>query len=263
MDTTNEQTNILQAEGDAGIKGRLKKKREAAKNKLLSATKALAQKKRKGVAKGEAARQKILEAARLVFSRYPYHAASIRMIAREGGFDHPLIHYYFPTKAILFGEVARQMFEEFKVTHDLLTTGLEEIEPMDRMEVFIGRALDSAFSNQETLGVLTQNMAQTGNIEEIPGYHYIPEVFAQVRKSFVEKFPAWISEEDADRLIYSFTSLLFMYVGTTCQAQVMRMEFDSPEYREWVRGTLVTMFRPHVEKALAMGDVTFQTPNVK
>ena len=233
--------------------GRLKKKGGAARDKLLSATKALSAKKRKGAAKGEAARQKILEAARTVFSRYPYHAASIRMIAREGGFDHPLIHYYFPTKADLFEEVARVMFEEFKETRDWLAQDLEKIDPMEITPVFIGRALQRAFSNLDTLGVLTQNMAQTANILEIPGYHYIPEVFGMVRKSFVEKFPAWISEEDADRLIYSFTSLLFMYVGTTCQAQVMKMDFDSQEYRDWVEETLVSMFRPHVEKAMAMG----------
>ena len=236
-----------------GVKGKIKAKSGAAKEKLASAAKGLSPKKRRPAAKGEAAKEKILKAARAVFSRHPYHAASIRMIAREGGFDHPLIHYYFPTKADLFEEVAREMFEEFKETRDWLAEGLEKVDPLEITGVFIGRALSRAFSNLETLGVLTQNLAQTGNIEEIPGYHYIPEVFGMVRESFVEKFPAWISEEEADRMIYCFTSLLFMYVGATCQAQVMRMDFHSFEYREWVEETLVSMFRPHVEKALAMG----------
>ncbi|SHI63007.1 transcriptional regulator, TetR family [Desulfatibacillum alkenivorans DSM 16219] len=236
-----------------GGKGSIKRKIGRAKGKPPSAAKGLSPKKRKAAAKGEVAREKILKAARTVFSKHPYHAASIRMIAREGGFDHPLIHYYFPTKADLFGEVAREMFEEFKETRDWLAEGLEKVDPLEITGVFIGRALTRAFANLEPLGVLTQNLAQTSNIEEIPGYHYIPEVFGMVRKSFVEKFPAWISEKEADQLIYSFTSLLFMYVGTSCQAQVMRMDFHSFEYREWVEETLVGMFRPHVEKALAMG----------
>ena len=47
----------------------------------------------------KATRLKILKAARKVFAQYAYHAASIRMIGKEAGIDHPLISYYFPSKA--------------------------------------------------------------------------------------------------------------------------------------------------------------------
>ena len=40
-------------------------------------------------------RLKILKAARKVFAQRAYHAASIRMIGKEAGIDHPLISYYY------------------------------------------------------------------------------------------------------------------------------------------------------------------------
>ncbi|MBW1988572.1 MAG: helix-turn-helix transcriptional regulator, partial [Deltaproteobacteria bacterium] len=55
--------------------------------------------------KGQISRENIIKAARRVFSEHPYSSASLRMIGREGGFEHPLIHYYFPTKAALFEAV--------------------------------------------------------------------------------------------------------------------------------------------------------------
>ena len=46
-------------------------------------------------------KEKILRAAKKVFSLHPYASATMRMIAREARIDHPLIIYYFSTKAVL------------------------------------------------------------------------------------------------------------------------------------------------------------------
>ncbi|MBW2177693.1 MAG: helix-turn-helix transcriptional regulator, partial [Deltaproteobacteria bacterium] len=56
---------------------------------------------------------KILKAARKIFAQYAYHAASIRMIGKEAGIDHPLISYYFPSKAILFEAVLADIVQEW------------------------------------------------------------------------------------------------------------------------------------------------------
>lgn len=53
----------------------------------------------------------ILEAARRVFSEYGYQGATMRAIAKEVDVDAKLIHYYFGTKAELFGAVIQSVFE--------------------------------------------------------------------------------------------------------------------------------------------------------
>lgn len=59
--------------------------------------------------RGTATREMILAAARQTFSRHPYHAASIRMIADQGGFYHGLIRYHFPSKAAIFEAVVEEL----------------------------------------------------------------------------------------------------------------------------------------------------------
>ena len=58
-----------------------------------------------------ATREKILAAAKKVFAQHPYSTASIRMVGKTAEIDHPLISYYFPTKAELYeGALARRIF---------------------------------------------------------------------------------------------------------------------------------------------------------
>ena len=52
-------------------------------------------------------KEKILRAAKKVFCHYPYSTASMRMIANEARVDHPLIIYYYSTKAVLFETVLK------------------------------------------------------------------------------------------------------------------------------------------------------------
>jgi len=80
-------------------------------------------------AKSEVTRERILRAARKVFAEHPYNAASFRMIGREGGFDHPLINYYFPRKADLFEAVVVEICEEFYQANISWFEGLEGLPP--------------------------------------------------------------------------------------------------------------------------------------
>ncbi len=58
--------------------------------------------KAKSKGKKKETRDKILNAASQIFASYPYHTASIRMIGKQAEIEHPLISYYFASKADLF-----------------------------------------------------------------------------------------------------------------------------------------------------------------
>ena len=67
--------------------------------------------------------EKILEAAQQIFATYPYHSASIRMISNLAGVDHPMIKYYFGSKADLFREViSHMMAQRRELQNDWYTT---------------------------------------------------------------------------------------------------------------------------------------------
>ncbi len=77
----------------------------------------------------KATRLKILKAARKVFAQYAYHAASIRMIGKEAGIDHPLISYYFPSKAKLFEAVLADIVQEWNTANQDWIEGLDQMHP--------------------------------------------------------------------------------------------------------------------------------------
>ena len=63
--------------------------------------------------RADLSRRKILAAARTVFARYPYGAASVRKIEKAGGFNYALIRYYFGSKKGLFEAVALELANEY------------------------------------------------------------------------------------------------------------------------------------------------------
>ena len=87
-------------------------------------------------------RQRILDAAKKVFSLHAFKAATTRMIAREAGVDHPLIHYHFGSKEMLFETLAGEMYEEFGRAHLACFQGLPLHQPQEGLSLYLDRLLD-------------------------------------------------------------------------------------------------------------------------
>jgi TetR/AcrR family transcriptional regulator len=204
--------------------------------------------------KGEITREKILLAARKVFSEHPFKAASMRMIGKAGGFDHPLIHYYFPAKAELFEAVVAEICDEFYRNSLRWFDGLDRLSPNDGLPLYIDRFLDYNFKHPEAFKIISLNSSQFDKLSEIPGYQHIPEVLAKTRRTFEAKVPLRATSEEIGRFINSFNSLIIFYLGSaSCQAEVLGMEPNSNEYRIWVKETLIYIFLPLLEKLISPG----------
>lgn len=199
--------------------------------------------------KSDVTREKILAAARKVFSGHPYKAASMRMIGQTGGFDHPLIHYYFPTKASLFEAVAAEIAREICLNNERWFDGLERLKPRDGLALYIDRFLDYNFKRPEGFKIISLNAPQFDKLSEIPGYQHIIEVLAHTRRTFAEKVPARSTDPDLGRFINSFNALVIFYLGSaSCQAETLGIDPASNEYRIWVKETLIYVFLPLLEK---------------
>jgi AcrR family transcriptional regulator len=72
-------------------------------------------------------RERILAAARTVFSERGYDKASIRSIAKEAGVDSALVHHYFGTKEQVFGAAIELSFEPALAAAEILANGRDGI----------------------------------------------------------------------------------------------------------------------------------------
>ncbi|MDY6905360.1 MAG: TetR/AcrR family transcriptional regulator [Thermodesulfobacteriota bacterium] len=203
------------------------------------------------VRKSDVTREKILAAARKVFSGHPYKAATMRMIAAEGGFDHPLIRYYFPAKADLFKAVVQEACEAFYTAHVSWFEGLDKLPPEEGLRLFIDRFLDYHFSDPAPMKILAINSVVQDDPIQIPGYDYVPDVLARVRRNFERLVSLRASADEISAFISSFNNLVVIYLGAdTCQARIMNMAPESDEYRQWVKNTLLYIFAPLLKKLI-------------
>ena len=64
--------------------------------------------------KEKGAREKIINAARMVFSDKGFHAASVSLIATQAGVNKALLFYYFNSKKNLYREIISNVFDSFQ-----------------------------------------------------------------------------------------------------------------------------------------------------
>jgi TetR/AcrR family transcriptional regulator len=207
-----------------------------------------------GASKSDLTRARILEAARKVFAQYPYKEASFRMIAREGGFDHPLINYYFPYKSDLFEAVVAEICDDFYQATLASLEGLERMSPREGFSLYLDRFLDFNARNPEPMRTILLNVAHLDRLEEIPGYQHIPEILARTRRAFEEKVPLRASPQEIGMFLSSFNALCTWFLGASvCQTQILGMEPGDVEYLAWVKETLTYLFLPRLEKLINPG----------
>lgn len=198
--------------------------------------------------KSNVTRQRILEAATKIFSKKSYNAASIRMIATRGGFDHGIIRYYYPSKASLFTAVSKKVCTEI---FNEIPNWYDEIKPemsiSEGFTAYIDKFIDYVFENPDAFKIIMQNISSDGKNESAPGYEEMLDLLASSRRFFEENIRMTATPDEIGMFINCFNTIVFNYVGSSSsQARLIDMEPDSPEYQRWVKETLTYMFLPRL-----------------
>lgn len=196
-------------------------------------------------------REKVLAAAREVFSRNPYKAASMRMIGEAGGFEHPLIHYYYKNKADLFEAVMESVLAELFSANLEWFEGLDWQEPEKALPLYVDRIISYDRQNPEPFKIIFLNMASVEQADQVPGMSLIPGVIAAAKQTCEQYLP--LPDGKAHDMVNSvFINLLINYLGASfCQGQVFGMDPDSDAYRQVVKNTLLALFTPWARKLMA------------
>ena len=201
--------------------------------------------------KSDITRETILTAARKVFATHTYNAASLRMIATEGNFDHAIIRYYYPNKAVLFETVLTDACDKFYNANLKCLDGLEKANPTKGFSLYLDRVIDVSFNIQDVLKLFIQNITHIDTPESIPGYKNIPEVIEKIRTSFEKNIPLKAPHDETGMFVYSFINLLINYLGANnCMSHILNMDHESKRYRKWVKDSLMTLFLPSLKRLL-------------
>jgi len=200
--------------------------------------------------KSERTKEKILKAARSVFSKYSYEAGSIRMIAQEGGFDFGIIRYHFPSKADLFETVMEQACNELLIADQSASEGIEKLRIDDGFSLFLDRYLGHNLKDPSAMQILMNNIYLPMNGEvDIPGYHHLPRMFEDARARMKEKIAANAPLIKVHRFHAGLSAHMLMMVGaSSCHAGLLGLKPDSPAYFSWVKNTLIYVYLPHLKK---------------
>lgn len=199
----------------------------------------------------KATRLKILRAARKVFAQYAYHAASIRMIGKEAGIDHPLISYYYPSKAVLFEAVLADILEEWQQADEAWSEGIDRMRPEKGLSLYIDRLLEFSRKRPYAAQVLMLNMVQAQDGDTIPGYHAIQTFFDQSRQ-LKRLASTKTAESDIEKFRQSFFTLAMSYVGAkSYYAGMLGMTPNGKEYKAWVKGALMDLFLPRLKQLIS------------
>lgn len=199
----------------------------------------------------EATREKILEGAKKVFAEHPYSAASMRMIGSAAGVDHPLIRYYFPTKADLFEAVVQEISEAYSHANRTWFEGLETLSVSRGLSLYIDRMMDFISKHPEALRIVALNLAQPEDSEVVPGYSQMQRLVTRHTEMLRNVAARRSSTREIRMYIESFNALVINYLGAaTYYAGILRMNPRGPAYRRWVKETLHLLFLPRLRQLI-------------
>lgn len=225
------------------------------KSKIRSLNKRATPKRRvnsDAVKKSDVTREKIMEAARRVFAEHEYNAASIRMVATEGNFGHGIIRYYFPNKAELFKAVLSEISSDLYMMNNAWLDDVRHVPLQDGLPRFVERLVTYNAEKPEALRILVQNMAVMEHPESTPGHELITQFLVDTRRAIEEKLQFRSNAETTRRFIDSFNGLVLYYLGASpYEARILGVDPHGPEYRKWVKETLVSVFLPFLKNILA------------
>jgi AcrR family transcriptional regulator len=200
----------------------------------------------KSKAAKEPKKEKILRAAKKIFCHYPYSTASMRMIANEARVDHPLISYYFSTKAVLFEAVLKDLIEQYRQAMPGWFLGLREMGLADGVSAYLDRALGFHFEHPEMFRIILLNMTQSVKKEGmVPGYQLIQDTF----NMWVNEFSSSSRFDIEPKQIVPFTRfislLMINLIGAReFHAEIQGMDPKSDEYLRWVKKQIMFIVVP-------------------
>lgn len=138
--------------------------------------------------------EKILEAARNVFTRQGFAAARMEDIAREAGMNRALLHYYFRSKQRMFDVIFEENLRNFYMSFLTILSGKGTLE--DKIRRLVESEMDMLMANQHLPLFIISEIARTPELiserlKNLPVRQFfgefISQVDAEIKKGKIKK----------------------------------------------------------------------------
>jgi TetR/AcrR family transcriptional regulator len=203
-------------------------------------------------------RDRILKAAQQVFAAYPYHAASIRMIGKLAEVEHPLISYYFPSKAALFRAAITDLLMYRSQLEQKWYDSVKMLDPARGLSLFIDHVLEDFRQRPGFFHIVSLNLTRSAEVEPIPGYDIIQDYIQTSTRMFIETIRLKVSHYEAEMFARTMGVFFIGLLGASgSYAALVKMEPDSILYYNWVRDTMLYTLLPRLEKMVKAGSDEF------
>ncbi len=194
--------------------------------------------------KGKDTRQIIVDAAKKIFAIHPYNAASIRMIASQGEFNHGLIRYYFPSKATIFEAVIKESCQVLCNANRIWLNEVFTLSPKEGLTIVLDRFIEFSQKNPEICQIIIQNLSHD-DPSTLPGYQHIKDFFHNTQKDFEKIFNEPAPSADVFKFLNSLNILMIHYLGAKpIAADILGLDAKSDEYLKWLKETIIFIFLP-------------------
>ncbi len=160
-------------------------------------------------------RMKLLNAARREFADKGLKGARVDAIASRSGVNKQLLYYYFGDKEKLYLAVLEAAYVKLREKEDKLH--LEDLDPMQAMEVLVGFTFDYLDKNRQFVALLNdENIHQARHIKQskkIRGLH--SKMLGMLRLILHRGAQEGVFRKDVDpvELFISMTALSYFFVS--------------------------------------------------
>lgn len=196
-------------------------------------------------------REKILDAAQQVFATYPYHSAGIRLISELAGVDHPLINYYFGSKADLFRAVISRMRGQRIELQKNWLANVRSMGPTRGFSTFLDFVLEDYRKRPGLLHLVSLNFRQVDPENPIPGFDLIEDFVQTEIDNIKTSLGLEIPDHEAEIFIRVFHTLMIGFLGGAhTHARMLEMDPESIVYLNWVKESILFTLLPRLRLML-------------
>jgi len=186
-----------------------------------------------------------MAAAQQVFATYPYHAAGILMISKLAGVYHPLIKYYFGSKADLFRAVISHMKDKSLALQKDWYAAVKPMGPSRGLSRYLDFLLEDYRQRPGLFHLVSLNFRQIDPENPIPGFDLIEDFIKTEIKRMKVSLGVEIPDHEAEMFIRVFNTLLIGFLGgASTHAGMLDMDPESIIYFNWVKESILFALLP-------------------
>ncbi len=170
------------------------------------------------------------------------------MISNLAGVDHPMIKYYFGSKADLFRAVISHMMAQRRKLRKDWFTNVRPMGPSRGFSLFLDFLLEDYRKRPGLFHLVSLNFRQADPENPIPGFDLIEDFLRTEIDRMKSGLGVEIPDHEAETLVRVFNALMIGFLGGAhTYARMLDMDPESIVYFNWVKESILFALLPRLK----------------